>query len=83
MTLGPVCELLLPDVMVPEVHQNDCSYIRELGNLLSIHHIKNFTWLAATWRTSKNTELSKLGGSSDTDGVGYGIPPRNLIIMRS
>ena len=75
MALGPVCELLLTDVVVPEVHQNDCSYIRELGNLLSIHHIKNFTWLAATWRTSKNTELSKLGVAVIQMGWGMGSPP--------
>ena len=33
-----VCETLMPDVVVPEAHQNDCSYVRELSDLLLIYY---------------------------------------------
>ena len=50
-----VCEPLMPDVMVPEVHQNN----RSSANLLSNSLHEKLAWWAVTRRTTK---LSKLGG---------------------
>ena len=35
-----VCETLMSDVLVPEAHQNDCSYTLSSVNLLSIHYAR-------------------------------------------
>ena len=37
---GRVCETLLPDVVAPEVHQNDHSSVCELVDLLLIHYAR-------------------------------------------
>ena len=58
-----VCEALLPDVMVPETHQNDRSYVSELSgpSFNSLH--KNLAWWVVKWRTSKKKhETVKIGG---------------------
>ena len=55
-------ETLKQDVVAPEAHRNDDSYVRKLGGpTLDLLH-KNLVWQAVTRRTSKkNTEPSKLG----------------------
>ena len=47
---------LMPDVMVPEAHQNNHSYVCELSGLTfdSLHN--NLAWWAVTWRVSKNPQ---------------------------
>ena len=37
-----VCKTLMPDVVAPEAHQNDCrrSYVRELSRPTSIHYAR-------------------------------------------
>ena len=45
----------MPDVMAPEAHQNNRSYVRELSGL-SIQDAKIYhTWWAATWSTYKTS----------------------------
>ena len=59
-----VCGTLLPGVVAPDTHQNDCSYVRELSGPTFDYLYKNLAWCAVTWSTSKktnNTKLSKLG----------------------
>ena len=48
-----VCEPLMPDVVAPEAHQYDCSYVREFSGptFNSLH--KNLAWWLVTQRTSK------------------------------
>ena len=57
-----MCETLMPDVMVPEAHQNDCRYVRELSGLTFDSLRKNLAWWAVTRRTSKNHKTVKIGG---------------------
>ena len=53
---------VMPDVVVPEAHQNDRSYVRELsGPTLDLLR-KNLAWWVVTWRTSKNHKTVKIGG---------------------
>ena len=54
-----VCETLLPDVVVHEVHHNDHSYVRELSRSTFSSLRKNLAWWAVTQKTTK---LSKLKG---------------------
>ena len=56
-----VRELLMPNVVLPKVHQNDCSYVSSADVPLDSLH-KNLAWWAVTRRTLKNHKLSKLGG---------------------
>ena len=59
---GHVCETLMPDVVAPEAHQSDRSYVRELSGPTFDSLLKNLARWAVTRRTSKtNIELSKLG----------------------
>ena len=55
-----VYETLMPDVMAPEAHQNNHSYVRELSGLTfdSLH--KNLSSWSVTRRTAKKTV--KVGG---------------------
>ena len=48
-----VCETLLPDVVVHEVHHNDPSYERELSRSTSSSLHKNVEWWAVTRKTTK------------------------------
>ena len=51
-----VCETLMPlllDVMAPEVHRNDHSYVRELSKPTFDSLCKNLAWWAVTRRSSK------------------------------
>ena len=57
-----VCETLMPDVMAPEAHQNDCSYICELSEPTFNSLCKNLAWWVVIWRTSKNHKSVKIGG---------------------
>ena len=69
-----VCEALLPDVMVPETHQNDCSYVCELSgpSFNSLH--KNLAWWVVKWRTSKkNTRKCQNWGMGTCPGQYYNI----------
>ena len=54
-----VCETLMPDVVAPEVHQNDRSHVRELSGP-TFDSIQYGGWLHEG--PKKNTKLSKLGG---------------------
>ena len=56
-----VCEPLMPDVMVPKAHQNNCSYVSS-ADLLSDSLYKNLAWWAVTRRTLKNHKTVKIGG---------------------
>ena len=52
----------MPDVVAPEAHQYDCSYVCEFSGPTfdSLH--KDLAWWLVTQRTSKrNIKLSKLG----------------------
>ena len=65
-----VCETLLPDVVAPEVHWNDCSYVRELSGPTFGSISKNFAWWVVTRRTSKNHKTVKIaGGRLHRDGL--------------
>ena len=48
-----VCETLLPDVVVHEVHHNDHSYVRELSRSTFSSLRKNLAWWAVTQKTTK------------------------------
>ena len=48
------CETLLPVVVAPEAHQDNCSYVHELSGPKFGTLRKNFAWWAVTRRTSKN-----------------------------
>ena len=49
-------ETLKQDVVAPEAHRNDDSYVRKLGGpTLDLLH-KNLVWQAVTRRTSKKTQ---------------------------
>ena len=63
---GCVCETLLPDVVAPEAHQNDHSYVCELSGPTFDSLCKNLAWWAVTWRTSQNSKLE--GGHLCRDG---------------
>ena len=56
------CKTLLPDVVVPEVHQNDRSCVRELSGRTFGSLCKNLASWAVTRSISKTTKLSKLEG---------------------
>ena len=56
-----VCKPLMPDVVAPKAHQNNCSYVSSV-NLLLDSLRKNLAWWVATRGTLKNHKLSKLGG---------------------
>ena len=55
-----MCETLMPDVMVPEAHQSNWSYVRELSGLTFNSLCKNLAWWAVARRTSHKTV--KIGG---------------------
>ena len=48
-----MCGTLLLDVVAPDTHQNDCSYVRELSGPTFDYLCKNLAWCAVTRRTSK------------------------------
>ena len=48
-----VCETLLPDVVVHEVHHNDCRYVRELSRSTFSSLRKNLAWWVVTRKTTK------------------------------
>ena len=56
-----MCEPLMPDVMAPEVHQYDCSYVREFSGPTFVSLHKNLAWWLVTQRTSKNHKTVKIG----------------------
>ena len=53
-----MCETLLPDVVTPEVHQNDHSYVHELSGPTFNSLCKNFGLHGGSQETTK---LSKWG----------------------
>ena len=64
-----VCEPLMPDVALPKVHQNNCSYVSS-ADLPSDSLCENLAWWAVTRRTLQNHKtVSKLGGGRL---LGYG-----------
>ena len=60
-----MCEPVMPDVVSPEVHQNNWSYVTPV-DLPSDSLCENLAWWPITRRALKTTKLSKLG-------VGAGI----------
>ena len=46
-----VCNTLLPDVMMPEAHQNDPSYVCDLSEPTLDLLCKNLAWWAVAQRT--------------------------------
>ena len=61
-----VCEPLMPDVVAPEVQQNDRSYIRELSGPTFDPLHKNF----ARWAVTRSTEYLKKSQDCQNWGVG-------------
>ena len=55
-----VCEPLMPDVVSPKVHQNNCSYVSS-ADLPSDSLCENLAWWVVTRRTLKTIKLSKFG----------------------
>ena len=53
-----VCEPLMPDVVAPKVHQNNCSYV----TYLRIHYARIKRGWAITRRILKNHKTVKIGG---------------------
>ena len=51
-----VCEPLMPDVVAPKVHQNNCSYV----SLARIHYMRIYHGGRLRGKTMKTTKLSKL-----------------------
>ena len=56
-----MCEPLMPDVVAPKAHQNNCSYVNS-ADLPSDLLCKNVAWWAVTWRTSKKHKTVKIRG---------------------
>ena len=56
-----VCEPLMPDVVSPKVHQNNCSNMSSV-ELPSDSLCENLAWWAVTRRTLKNHKTVKIGG---------------------
>ena len=56
-----VCEFLMPNVVVPEVHQNNHSYVSSVDLPLDSLR-KNLAWWAVTQRALKNHKTQNLGG---------------------
>ena len=50
--LTDVCETLMLDVIVLEVHQNDCNYVHEFSGPTFDSRCNDLAWWAVTWRTS-------------------------------
>ena len=55
-----VCKPLMPGVVSPKVHQNNCSYVSSVDVPSDSLH-KNLAWWAFTWRTLKNHKTVKIG----------------------
>ena len=55
-------ETLMPDVVAPEAHQNDGSYVHELSGLTYDLLHKKLAWWVVTQRISKNHKTVKYGG---------------------
>ena len=55
-----VCETLLPDVVAPEAHQNDHSYVHELSGPTfdSLH--KNWAVTRRTKKNPQNCQISRV-----------------------
>ena len=66
-----VCEPLMPDVVGPEVQQNDRSYIRELSGPTFDPLHKNF----ARWAVTRSTEYLKK--SQDCQNWGWALAQDN------
>ena len=49
-----VCETMMTDVVVPEAHQNDRSYVHELSGPTFDSLCNNLAWWVVTRRTSDN-----------------------------
>ena len=47
-----VCKTLMPDVVVPEAHQNDCSCVSSADGPTFDSLCNNLAWWAVTQRTS-------------------------------
>ena len=62
MRLWPgVCKTLMPDVVVPEVHQNDHSYVRELSGPTFDSLCSSLTWLSVIYTEDlKKNKTKKL-----------------------
>ena len=58
-----VCKTLMLDIVVPEVHKNDRSYV-ELSRPTFDSLCNNLAWWVVTWRTSKDHKTVKIGGST-------------------
>ena len=56
-----VCKPLMPDVVAPKAHQNNCSYVSS-ANLVLESLCKNLAWWVATRGTLKNHKTVKIGG---------------------
>ena len=68
-----VCEPLMPDVVAPKAHQNNCSYLNSV-NLPPDLLCKNLAWWAVTWRTSKKHKTVKIRGERGGGGGGSACP---------
>ena len=78
-----VCETLMLDVVAPEAHQNDCSYVRELSRPTFDSLSKHLAWWAVTRMSLKNCQNLEVGTY-----VGMGACPGqygtiNFLKMRS
>ena len=59
-----VCKTLMPDVVVPEAHQNDHSYVRELSGPTFDSLCSSLTWWAVIYtedlKKKNNTILTQM-----------------------
>ena len=70
-----VCETLLPDIMAPEVYQNDHSYVREFSRPTFSSLCKNFAWCGYTEDLKKpqnclNLRVGACAGMGTSMGMG-------------
>ena len=70
------CKTLLLDVVVPDAHQIDHSYVCAWAQYrpISVHYSRFMSWWAVTWRTSKDDRPVKIGGGGEGVGGGGFLP---------
>ena len=72
-----VCKTLMPDVVVPEVHQNDHSYVRELSGPTFDSLCSSLTWLSVIYTEDLKKNKQK---NSKPEG---GRLPRTIRYIKS